>query len=213
MQQLILHISLQKRNFQEYRQCKSKRHSCLPTSLVLGVPNFYKEAEVEMNSDRICRATHADPVARASCWFLSLLMASLLQGKMCSGKHSFINVMDDIKEKVAQKILEENDRENFRKAFTDISNKTVQGDDVTTSLSLLYTVMMKDKFDFKTEIVNIVMRGGTGVSAHASVVGGILGASIGYSQLPQEWLGELPQENIKLLNMKLNSLLDLFGLP
>lgn len=166
-----------------------------------------------MNSDRICRATHADPVVRASCWFLSLLMASLLQGKMCSGELSFINLIDDIKEKVALKILEENDREDFRRAFTDVNSKAVSGDDATTSLSLLYTVMSKDEFDFKTEIVNIVMRGGTGVSAHASVVGGILGATIGYSQLPQEWLGELPQENIRLLNIKLNSLLDLFGLP
>lgn len=188
-------------------------NSCLPTSLVLGVPNFYKESEVEMNSDRICRATHADPVVRASCWFLSLLMASLLQGKMCSGELSFINLIDDIKEKVALKILEENDREDFRRAFTDVNSKAVSGDDATTSLSLLYTVMSKDEFDFKTEIVNVVMRGGTGVSAHASVVGGILGATIGYSQLPQEWLGELPQENIRLLNIKLNSLLDLFGLP
>lgn len=135
------------------------------------------------------------------------------QGKMCSGELSFINLIDDIKEKVALKILEENDREDFRRAFTDVNSKAVSGDDATTSLSLLYTVMSKDEFDFKTEIVNIVMRGGTGVSAHASVVGGILGATIGYSQLPQEWLGELPQENIRLLNIKLNSLLDLFGLP
>lgn len=132
---------------------------------------------------------------------------------MCNGKVSFISLMDDIKEKVALKMSEENDREDFRRAFTDVSNKTVHGDDVTTSLSLLYTVMMKDVIDFKSEIVNIVMRGGTGVSAHASIAGGILGASIGYSQLPQEWLDELPQENIRLLNIKLNLLLDLFGLP
>ncbi|KAG7163663.1 Dynein regulatory complex subunit 7-like 1 [Homarus americanus] len=54
-------------------------NSCLPSALVLGVPNFYVDHEVEMNAERICKATHADPMAKATCIFLALLMATILQ--------------------------------------------------------------------------------------------------------------------------------------
>lgn len=44
-----------------------------------GVPSFYLNYEVEMNAERICRATHADSVARAACTFLALLVSAILQ--------------------------------------------------------------------------------------------------------------------------------------
>lgn len=50
--------------------------------LFLGIPCFYTHHEVEMNAERICKASHADPVAQAACIFVALLVASLLQ--VCS---------------------------------------------------------------------------------------------------------------------------------
>lgn len=52
-----------------------------------GIPCFYAHHEVEMNAERICKASHAAPVARAACVFIALLVASLLQ--VCSRSVSY----------------------------------------------------------------------------------------------------------------------------
>ncbi|CAL4105442.1 unnamed protein product, partial [Meganyctiphanes norvegica] len=104
-------------------------------------------------------------------------------------------------------------------------SKKLQGNDVTTTISLLImAVKMNQEEPPDPEIINktehnkfkkimceIIMRGGEGACAHACVIGGIMGAIHGYSNLPQEWLKQLPPENIKWLNAKLNLLFDLFG--
>ncbi|KAK3872026.1 hypothetical protein Pcinc_022868 [Petrolisthes cinctipes] len=251
-------------------------NSCLPTALVLGVPSFYLSYEVEMNAERICRATHADGVARAACSFLALFISSILQGKISDECASLSGIIGELRDKVLEQLPDKHDQENLVSAFQHHNNhdngKT--SDDALTSISLLvralalrddpqvserevrsteddpgYTrevssteedpgykteirstqddlssegdlgikrqvkITKDDPPDFKREVTSVVMMGGKGVCGHASVVGGVLGALMGYSRLPQDWLAQLPQNNIKALNTKLNLLLDLFGLP
>ncbi|XP_068245602.1 uncharacterized protein [Palaemon carinicauda] len=189
-------------------------NSCLPSALVLGIPHFYKEHEVEMNAERICQASHSNPIARASCVFLALLVASLLKGSTVSDGPAFMKVVENLMETVAKKHLNEKDEQIFLKVFDVTISEETSGNDVLTSISLLMNALRKKNgYDFKSQILDIVMRGGEGVCVHASVSGGILGALLGYSNLPQDWLKQLPQENVLFLNSKLNVLLDLFGLP
>ncbi|XP_042231609.1 uncharacterized protein LOC121872686 isoform X2 [Homarus americanus] len=188
-------------------------NSCLPSALVLGVPNFYVDHEVEMNAERICKATHADPMAKATCIFLALLMATILQGKVADAATSFTNLFIELKEKVGELFSDTKEKNKFLSAFLIKDKKCLRGCDVLTSISLLISVLEKENYSFKEELSDIIMRGGDGVSVHGSIVGGVLGAVLGYSQLPQDWLLQLPQENIRLMNCKLNLLLDLFGLP
>lgn len=189
-------------------------NSCLPPALVLGIPSFYKEHEVDMNAERICQATHANPIARASCVFLALLIATLLQGCAVDDVVSFIDMIKKLMERVAAKYLDEKEKVVFLKAFENNPDKLVNGCDVLTTVNILTNTLRRENgYDFKSQILDIVMRGGDGLCVHASIVGGVLGAVLGYSKLPQDWLKELPKENITLLNCKLNLLLDLFGLP
>lgn len=119
----------------------------------------------------------------------------------------------DLKEKVGNNFTDTTEKERFFEAFHVKKKNNFIGSDVLKSISILMVVLASENYNFKEKITDIVMRGGKGVCVHASIVGGVLGAVLGYSQLPQDWLLQLPQENIRLLNSKLNLLLDLFGLP
>lgn len=190
----------------------SQDNSCLPPALVLGIPCFFAHHEVEMNAERICKASHADPVARAACIFIALLVASLLQGK-CTRGLPLTDLVRELMEKVEEKLSDQKDKENFKAAFDTQGNGLPHGCDVLTTLRLLIIALCGEQCGFKEQISRVVMQGGEGVCVHASVVGGVLGLIFGYSNLPQDWLIQLPQENIKFMNSKLNLLLDLFGLP
>lgn len=137
----------------------------------------------------------------------------MLQGKNAGGA-PLTGLVRELMEKVEEKLLDKNEKERFQATFH------IQGDerfplgcDVLTTLRLLMITLSSEHLDFKQQITSIVMQGGEGVCVHASVVGGILGLMLGYANLPQDWLIQLPQENIRFMNTKLNLLLDLFGLP
>lgn len=112
-----------------------------------------------------------------------------------------------------EKLSDQKEKENFKAVFDTQGNGAPHGCDVLTTLRLLIIALCGEQCSFKEQISRIIMHGGEGVCVHASVVGGILGLIFGYSNLPQDWLIQLPQENIKFMNSKLNLLLDLFGLP
>ena len=137
------------------------------------------------------------------------------QGRASSDESTFMEAIATLRDKVAKKHLDEKEEQFFVKAFSKEISEEPMGDDVLTTLSLLMNSLRKKRSgrDFKSQIVDVVMRGGDGICAQASVIGGVLGALLGYSNLPQDWLKQLPVENIILLNGKLNLLLDLFGLP
>lgn len=136
----------------------------------------------------------------------------LLQGK-CTGGLPLTDIVKELMEKVEERLPDKKDRESFKAALYSQGKGLPDGGDVLTTLKLLITAVCGERCNFKEEISRVIMQGGEGVCVHASVVGGVLGLIFGYSNLPQDWLIQLPQENIKFMNAKLNLLLDLFGLP
>lgn len=116
-------------------------------------------------------------------------------------------------DKVEETLYDKKDKESFKGTFQNQGKGFTPKCDVLTTLRVLITALCSEQCDFKEQISRVVMQGGEGVCVHASVVGGVLGLIFGYSNLPQDWLIQLPQENIKFMNAKLNLLLDLFGLP
>ena len=49
--------------------------------------------------------------------------------------------------------------------------------------------------------------------AHVSLAGGLLGVMGGYSKIPLEWTEELRPKQKQFLNVKINQLLDMMGIP
>jgi len=50
-------------------------------------------------------------------------------------------------------------------------------------------------------------------NSNGCVAGALLGCKIGYSKLPPDWLLGLRKEQTEWLNVKINHLLDMIGLP
>ncbi|CAI9722040.1 Hypothetical predicted protein [Octopus vulgaris] len=65
---------------------------------------------------------------------------------------------------------------------------------------------------YREFISDLVLEGGDSAS-NACVAGAILGCRLGYLQLPSDWLTELLPQQVSWLNVKVNSLLDMLGLP
>lgn len=109
-------------------------------------------------------------------------------------------------------------RATFEKIFHPGENALSEMGSNDASLTLRYIISAlmattKEDADFEGILSRFLMLGGEGLSAHCCVLGGILGAYFGYSNIPERWLHQLPKENIAWLNAKMNHLLDLFGLP
>lgn len=142
-----------------------------------------------------------------------VIVYTLLQGKTADSAASFTSLVADLKDRLSQHFTDQSEKERFFKAFQVKEKDSIVGNDVLTSIALLLEALASEKYDFKEQVTDVIMGGGEGVCVHASVVGGVLGAVLGYSRLPQDWLEQLPAENVQVMNSKLNLLLDLFGLP
>ncbi|KAL7639213.1 UNVERIFIED_CONTAM: hypothetical protein RMT77_010747 [Armadillidium vulgare] len=189
-------------------------NSCLPAAVILGIPHFYKENEVAMNAERICRATHSSGIAIASCIFTALVSSYLLQGKFHEDNVNVDVLLKEIEAKTLTYIQDDETKALFNTILNSNENLQPPSSDVALTLQFIVASLRKSKNqDFISILSTYFFTGGEGLSAHCCVVGGVLGAYFGYSKIPQKWLKQLPSENLSWLNTKLNYLLDLFGLP
>lgn len=124
--------------------------------------------------------------------------------------------MSEIKSLTIARIEEADSKKKFELFFRtdDIELLETCPNDVSLTLKFVTEVLTcTSEVSFKESMLNYLFVGKKGISAHCSVIWGILGARFGHSSLPQEWLNLLPEKNRSWLNAKLNHLLDLFGLP
>ncbi|CAE1328774.1 unnamed protein product [Acanthosepion pharaonis] len=71
---------------------------------------------------------------------------------------------------------------------------------------------LKTTKGYKDFISDLILEGGDS-SSNACVAGALLGCRLGYQQLPSDWLSGLLTDQGNWLNVKVNSLLDMLGLP
>ena len=65
--------------------------------------------------------------------------------------------------------------------------------------------------DFRTALQAITMEAGD-ADSNATVAGALLGARLGFSQLPADWLQELPQLQTEWLQQKVSNCLAMLNL-
>ncbi|KAL8559164.1 hypothetical protein ACOMHN_048411 [Nucella lapillus] len=185
-------------------------------SAVLGIPSFHDLDEVQENSVRICRATHADPRCVASCVFVSLLVASLLQGSPQEDA-DWSSVMERAEQRALTFVSEPLHREQFIKhlhihSFSQL-NAREQGEMSHTFKPMAAAVLAchwQGTFgDFLTQL------SGEGGDSHSlgCVGGAVMGLRTGYKRLAPTWVQGLPAKQRTWLNLRVNQLLDMMGLP
>ncbi|XP_013396425.1 uncharacterized protein LOC106163399 [Lingula anatina] len=193
-------------------------NAALSRCLVLGVPHFHDYQEVVANTLRICKATHSEPRCLAAAVMVAATVALLLQGKHDVAKPEELEKMIAMAAELARRQLT---TEKQYKEFDHIISVT-QFDslDLTSpsTMSFVYTPLaaglaaLRDQRDYREIITDLIMRGGDS-NSNACIAGGFLGCRVGYSQLPTPWITGLRNRQAEWLNAKINTLLDMMGIP
>ncbi|XP_015913747.2 uncharacterized protein [Parasteatoda tepidariorum] len=190
----------------------------LSRALVLGIPRFHDLSEVISNSVRICLATHFDERCVMTCVTLSVAVALMLQGKYSLEEDSS---MEELLKRATQYGLNYSKDEAIQKEFnyycccSDYKNIGIsevgKACHPFKACAAAFTGL-RSGADFKSALSSLLMLGGYS-SMTGCISGSLLGCKYGYSRLPKLWIDGLKPKNKEYLNSKINSLLDMMGLP
>ncbi|KAH3893216.1 hypothetical protein DPMN_017359 [Dreissena polymorpha] len=205
-------------------------HPCIPSRqfgtdngalvqiAILGVPYFHHPDEVEANTSRICRTTHSHPLCVASCVVTTSLVSQMLQGRNSLSCHKSLEEILSCAITKATKYLDNSEQIEELNRYVNcssIQNLTV-GEQYNMSYVLkalgAAVLAVKSPLSYKSFMLNLFMEGGDS-NSNGCVAGAILGCKVGYSKLPPEWLNGLRKQETEWLNLKINHLLDMIGLP
>jgi len=166
---------------------------------VLGVWDYLDEAKVISNAELACKVTHYDPRCVGSCVIISMLISRMLKGE--TSNTTLIALSRGLADKYDKRIFE----------YIDLSKslESLKLDEMPfigyTLKALGCGLWCLSQSNFKIAIRKVVLEGGD-ADTNASVAGAILGAKLGYSNLPQDWLNGLNKRG--LLMEKVDKLLD-----
>nr|XP_006823529.1 PREDICTED: uncharacterized protein LOC100377592 [Saccoglossus kowalevskii] len=185
---------------------------------ILGLLQFHDLKEVTQNAQRICKATHWDPRCQASCIAVSVLIALLLQSKHNLRNPTAIEDMINIAKDTGQHVLSDaNHIKDYLQHFNvqdlasvNVSEPTKQSYTLKPMASAIAALRLQK--DYKTTISQITMMGADS-NSNACVAGAVLGCAYGYNKLPKSWLNGLLPRQTEWLNVRINALLDMLGIP
>ncbi|XP_045165426.1 uncharacterized protein LOC123529251 isoform X2 [Mercenaria mercenaria] len=155
---------------------------------ILGVPGFHVSEEVEANTVRICKTTHSRPVCISSCLVITSLISQMLQ---CYSDQNCCKAIEEM----------------INKAAVLASKYITQADELDNFNRYINYTSVNRSF-----MMNLLMEGGDS-NSNGCVAGALLGCKVGYSRLPKEWISGLRKKQTTWLNVKINLLLDMMGLP
>lgn len=185
---------------------------------ILGVPHFYDLSEVASNAVRICWASHAHPECVSACIAITVLIALILQGHHDLNCPEAVDAMLNTAAHHAGPHLKTDEQKKEIKSILKINslaslNVREKGRMCHTYKPLGSAVLaLKTDKGYKEFISDLILEGGDS-SSNACVAGALLGCRLGYQHLPTDWLNGLLSAQGDWLNVKVNSLLDMLGLP
>lgn len=166
---------------------------CLPAMIGLVVSQFHDLTEIERNASRICNSTHASAGNVDAAVLFAKALAKLLQG--ASTEESLAEMRRDIE-----------GLDSLDDTLQEISHP------VTALRNLVESVTLFETAGFQDALISVIFQGGE-ASVGCQVAGSVLGLLSGYSNLPPAWLNTIKPDFRKVLDKKLNTLLDVMGIP
>lgn len=79
-------------------------------------------------------------------------------------------------------------------------------------LLIIMQVLIESLFTFRDCMMKLIMAAGDS-NSNCCVAGAVLGCKFGFSHLPKHWVHGLRKKQTAWLNVKVNLLLDMIGLP
>lgn len=185
---------------------------------VLGIPYFHLPQEVEANTIRICKTTHCHPLCIGSCVLVTNLISHMLQGRHDLNCSRSTEDLIRKAQTAAEKYI--SDPEQLKEFSRYVSLTSTSSINVREQCNMSYSlkamsaglVALRSDQSFKSFLMNLLMEGGDS-NSNCIVAGALLGCKLGYSHLPQKWIHGLNTDQTAWLNVKINHLLDMIGLP
>ncbi|XP_014665215.1 PREDICTED: uncharacterized protein LOC106807409 [Priapulus caudatus] len=193
-------------------------NAALARSLILGIPYFHNLQEVTENCVRICKASHAHPLCIASAVTIAVIVALMLQGRHAMDSLSSVEeLLSQAKHHGMQQLQSPKHRREYE---AHANMKSLDSVDVTEPGRQSFTlkpvaaavISLRSRKDFRSGLLDVIMRGGD-ANCNATLTGAMLGCVCGYSKLTKEWLTGLRTQQRSWLDIKVNLLLDMMGIP
>jgi len=180
---------------------------------ILGCYQYDDMTKVIANTVRIAKVTHHDPRCVASCVAIDSLIAMILQGRPCSTPDECEALAADAA-KLSKDIAFEEHRAEFMRH---LNVKKLSELKLDEPKAIGYTFKcfgcgfygLRSQNDFKTTLREVAVEAGD-ADTNGAVCGAVMGAKLGYSGLPHDWIKAMPHK--KWLDKKVVGLLKVMKL-
>jgi len=198
--------------------CQSAANGSVMRTSLLGLLDFWDEAQVIQNTTKVCQVTHFDPRCVACSIVTTLTVAQLMKGETDIEK-----IIEHSLSKGVAVLTEESHLHDFHKFFS--RDVTIEGLELNHLIGYtfkpiacaLYALRRasrewhqekKEKEAiFRDLITEFTLEGGD-ADTNCAVIGALLGCYLGRDCLPSAWL---KFENYTWLTDRINRVLKLFG--
>jgi len=194
---------------------KSAANGAVMRTSILGIPHFDSLDIVSKNTKNIAKVTHADDRCIASSVAVTVAIALILQGKFDLESKAGIKGLCKATLTQVYKEIADSGKDEL-KHF--VSHATLYDLFLDEEKKIGYTFKsmgsgfwaLRTGTNFKDSLTALVMEAGD-ADTNGAVAGALLGAKLGYSRLPKDWLEGMPHHD--WLVKKMVKLLDLLVLP
>ena len=196
--------------------CSLAANGAIMRCAAAGIFCFWNEKLVKYNAAASASVTHADPRCISSCVCIALLLAKILAGHgICATDQRRELALSVALQ--ASEFLEGHDVDELLRSV-DVEMDGLESLKLSTGGigytykplgAAMWAFIYSD--DFRTALQAITMQAGD-ADSNATVAGALLGARLGFSQLPPDWLQELPQLQTEWLRQKVSNCLAMLNL-
>jgi ADP-ribosylglycohydrolase/Leucine-rich repeat (LRR) protein len=181
---------------------------------VCGIPQFWDAEAVCDNTRQIAAVTHVDPRAMASCFTTTYLVAAMLRNLTGGGdpdepletliQRAVESAIDNCQDGDDQSAiaLEGDNLDQFR--WHSAPDRTLRELDLTSTKGMGYCLkalgsalwtLRQPNGDFAHAIQKLLMEAGD-ADTNGAVAGALLGTRVGFHNLPQFWIDQLPHRDM-----------------
>lgn len=181
-----------------------------------GIGCFWDERVVEYNAATSASVTHTDPRCVSSCVCIALLLSQVLSGHGTSTLDQRIELALSTGLRAVKHLKGQDADELLR--YVSVAADGLQSLELAsggigyTFKALgagLWAFVHAD--DFKEAVQAITMEAGD-ADSNATVAGALMGARLGFSNLPKDWISEIPEPQAQWLQQRIHSCLAMLRL-
>ena len=182
--------------------------ACMRTSIVSSF-YFWDFRKVQRNCINIAEVTHANPKCRATCLYMCMVLMSLFQCIHYKQVFKPKRIIEYAITVASSQLSTDKEKEEFYEwcSYSPLENLCFDKGGIGYTYLCLkafrYGMEISiDDSSYETasksfkEILHFLIRQGGDADTNGAVCGAILGARIGYSKLPKEWIDKLPYRDV-----------------